>query len=278
MSLIKRSGFTLIELVMVIVLLGIVAGILGPMIVQSVKAFTDTELRTELTSKGQLALERLARTARQAVPNTLRTINSGQGIEFVRSRAGGRYVAKTDIFDFTSVFLVKTQRFKKKRPLTDLYKVDTDLTFAADDLLIIGNTSPSDLTAANSTVVALTGIANTTLGTDGTTDGQIMTFARHNFPNDSLGKHFEIADNVIEVGLNGTTIRWFESTNQMSDYDNAVDYSSTDPILVDTVGSLNFDYSPGTSSTNAILRIALTLTDGGESINLYHEVHIRNTP
>ncbi|NOR51480.1 MAG: prepilin-type N-terminal cleavage/methylation domain-containing protein [Gammaproteobacteria bacterium] len=280
----QNSGFTLVELVMVIILLGIVGGILAPMIAQSAKAFSDTELRTELTSKGRLALERLARTARQAVPNSMRTIDSGQGVEFVRSRAGGRYVTKTDVFDFTTVFLDKDKRFKKNSSLDEgLYKVGTDLKFKTGDLLIIANTSPNDLTAAKPTVVALTGTDDTLFSItdgvdDGTDKGQILAFASHKFPNDSSGKHFAIADNVVEVGLDGTTIRWYESPNQMNDYDNGTDYSNGDPILVDTVSSLNFDYSAGTASTNAILRIALTLTDGDESIDLYQEVHIKNTP
>ena len=67
----------------------------------------------------------------------------------------------------------------------------------------------------------------------------------------------------------------------MGDYDNAVDYTAADPILVDGVTNVTFGYNPGATQASGVLRIDLQLTDttsADESIRLYHEVHIRNTP
>ncbi|MDJ0807172.1 MAG: type II secretion system protein [Gammaproteobacteria bacterium] len=71
------SGFTLLEMVITILLIGIVAGILAPFYQQAGSMFTDTRIRTELTAKGRLALERLSRELREAHPGQIQaTANS----------------------------------------------------------------------------------------------------------------------------------------------------------------------------------------------------------
>ncbi|HEC19502.1 MAG TPA: type II secretion system protein [Gammaproteobacteria bacterium] len=272
----KTKGFTLIELVTVIVLLGIIAGILTPFIAKAMQAYTHSKARAMLVAKGRLALERLAREIHQAVPNSLSVLAGGTGIEFVRSRTGGRYVARFD--DFGSEFSRINRRFRKNANLSALYVVGTGLSLAANDVLVIGNTSPADLQAGN-TSAALTGISATTMGADGTTNGQILSFASQQFSVESPGKHFSIADQTVEVGQTGDVLRWFSSAG-LTDYDGAVDWSSADPALVDGVSTVGFTYSPGTPQSSGVLRVDLQLADAatGQAIRLYREIHVRNTP
>lgn len=276
----KQSGFTLIEMITVIVLLGIIAGILTPFISKAMQAYTHSNARASLVGKGRLALERLAREVRQAVPNSLTVLAGGTGIEFARSRAGGRYVERFD--DFGPEFSRINRRFRKNAMLTQLYAVGTGLTFAANDVLVIGNTAPADLQAGN-TATALMGIAATTAvgpGNDGTTNGQILNFAGQQFTVESPGKHFSIVDRTVEVGLSGgNTLRWF-STAGLADYDGAVDWSSGDPALVDGVTSVTFTYAPGNPQSTGVLRVDLQLNDAttGQIIRLYREIQVRNTP
>ena len=137
----KSTGFTLIEMVTVIVLLGIIAGILTPFIAKAMQAYTHSKARASLVDKGRLAMERLAREVHQAVPNSLSVLAGGDGIEFVRTRAGGRYVERFD--DFGAEFSRINRRFRKNANLSQLYAVGTGLVFAAGDILVIGNTSPT---------------------------------------------------------------------------------------------------------------------------------------
>ncbi len=272
-----QRGFTLTELVMTIVILGILAGVLAPMIVESMSAYDDTKERARLVGMGRLALERIAREVRHAVPNSLSEIGGGVGIEFLRGRTGGRYIEQKD--NYGTAFIQMPRRFIKNANKTELYKIGTDYSFAAGDMLVIGNTSPSDLVVGSpSSIVALTGVASTSLAADGTTAGQVLQFGANRFPYDSPGKHFFIADDVIEVGLSGSSLYWHEGVFSAGLYDQAQDWNAADPVLVNGVSNIQFRYTPGNTASTGLLQIELSLDFGDETIDLYHEVHIRNTP
>jgi MSHA biogenesis protein MshO len=273
----NSAGFTLIELITTIVLVGVIAGVLAPVISMAIRSFSDTEARTDLTAKGRLSLERIARELRHAIPNSISVINDGtteEGIEFITSRAGGRYVDISD--DFGSAFNVPARRFQKNKNKTHLYLIAPGLNFQAYDQLVIVNTSTANLIAGQ-TIIPITAISNTSAAPDGTTDGKIVSFATHLFPNESPGRHAQIADFSHEIGKLGNGLRWHRNTGS-TDYNLAQNWSVSDPMLIDGVDSINFTYIEGSPQSNGILRIELKLSKGKESIELYHEVQIRNTP
>jgi prepilin-type N-terminal cleavage/methylation domain-containing protein len=76
-------GFTLIEMVVTIILIGIIAGMLAPFIKSSVDGFVVTRVRSDLTSKGHLLLERLNREIREADPATIQ-ITGGNKLKFTQ--------------------------------------------------------------------------------------------------------------------------------------------------------------------------------------------------
>lgn len=279
----KRNGFTLIEMIMVIVILGVIAGILTPFIAKAMQAYTHSKARASLVDKGRLAMERLAREVHQAVPNSLTVLSAGTGIEFVRSRAGGRYVERFD--NFGAEFANITLRFRKNANLSNLYILGTGLTITAGELLVIGNTSPADLMGATpDSVVALASVSNTNPAAwpagDGTANGQILNFSTNRqFLNESPGRHFSIADQTVEVGLVGNNLHWFISAG-LGDHDAAVDWSAGDPVLVNGVSNIIFTYAAGTPQSTGVLRVDLQITDAttGQIIRLYREIHVRNTP
>ncbi len=278
LNLNHNRGFNLPEIIMAVVIIGIVGGLMAPVIEQSVGSYFTTRSRGELTAKGRLALEQLARVVRQAVPNSLEVVTSGgnEGIQFLEVRTGGRYVSTND--GFAGAFLVPARRFSKSPTIMlELYILDS-VTLQAGDRLILGNTSAGEL-RAGSTVSSLTGTVATANVPDGTTVGQVLQlgFVGHSFPNDSPGNHFVISNRVHEIGLLGDTLRWHKGSG-MSGYDTNGDWSSSDPILVDGVTSLDFSYEPGNPFASGVLRVDLELADGDETIRLYQEVLIRNTP
>jgi MSHA biogenesis protein MshO len=281
MHLARIKGFTLVEMVLVIVLLGIVAGILAPVITQNVTAYHDTEVRTELVAKGRLALERMARVIRTAVPNSIEVVtdpSGNQGVQFLSTRAAGRVVAIGEDFGSgaSKAFKANSRRFKHGVVRSELYIVNDGIAALANDHIIIGNHTASEL-RSGTTIVALYAIANTVAATDGTTNGLILQFSNHTFPNDTPSRSFQIADSTHEIGFLNNSIRWRRATG-LTDYDTDGDWGSTDPIVVDTVQSVSFAYDPGSTSSSGVVRISLTLNDGNETIDLYQEVRVRLTP
>ncbi|HKK06569.1 MAG TPA: prepilin-type N-terminal cleavage/methylation domain-containing protein [Gammaproteobacteria bacterium] len=90
MARITRSrGVTLLELVVVIVLLGIIAAGSLAFLTRSTQSYVSTAARADLASTGRLALERITRELRNALPNSVRT--NASCIEFMPVIASGNY-------------------------------------------------------------------------------------------------------------------------------------------------------------------------------------------
>lgn len=90
-----ESGFTLIELIAVIVILGIVAIIGTDYVIRSVETYHTTVNRADLINRGRQAIERMTRQVRGALPNSVRVVSSGgtdNCLEFLPIAGGGNYV------------------------------------------------------------------------------------------------------------------------------------------------------------------------------------------
>lgn len=92
-----QVGFTLVELVMVIVLLGVVGVGMSSLISTSVQAYVDVARRDDLTQQGRYAVERMTRELRNALPGSVRISSSGganptQCLEFVPIVAASSYL------------------------------------------------------------------------------------------------------------------------------------------------------------------------------------------
>lgn len=86
MGYLKRNqhGFTLVELVTVIVILGVLATSITSFLRFGTKSYTDAADREALISTARFVIERLNREVRHALPNSIRTIGSdNQCLEFV---------------------------------------------------------------------------------------------------------------------------------------------------------------------------------------------------
>ena len=86
------SGFTLVELVTVLVILGIVSAIGSSFVISTTDSYNQVQERTKLTSRGRLAIEQMARQLRIAVPNSIRVSGTGNCVEFLPVVAGVRYI------------------------------------------------------------------------------------------------------------------------------------------------------------------------------------------
>jgi MSHA biogenesis protein MshO len=90
----KHRGFTLVELIMVIVILGVVGGMVAVFMRGPIDAYFASARRAGLTDAADTAVRRMARDIRKALPNSIRTIGAAPAatcVEFIPTKTGGRY-------------------------------------------------------------------------------------------------------------------------------------------------------------------------------------------
>ena len=92
----RLRGFTLVEMVIVILITGILGGMVAVFIRVPVQGYLDVTARAVLADTADTAARRLTRDVRQALPNSLRVSTDGLYLELLLTRTGGRYLSESD--------------------------------------------------------------------------------------------------------------------------------------------------------------------------------------
>lgn len=262
-------GFTLIEVIMVIVITGIIGGMVAIFIKKPVDAYFDSARRAALTDVADTAVRRMSRDIHKALPNSVRTPNNSC-IEFIPTKTGGRYRAETnstglgDPLDFTAA----------------------DTSF---DWLGQNSALPADQQISTGDVVAVynlgAGINDAYVGDNTATVSSVaagalasetnITISSKLFPLASGSKRFHVIPNnekvVAYVCSGGKLYRTASNTFTSS-------CPTTGAILADNVSACSFIYNGSDLQRNGLVRLTIKFTDNAETVSLYHEVHVNNTP
>ncbi len=87
----RQHGFTLIEMIVVIVITGIIGGMVAMFIRAPVEGYVDSARRAEMTDVADIVVRRISRDLRLALPNSVRVSGDGLFVEFIPTTGGGRY-------------------------------------------------------------------------------------------------------------------------------------------------------------------------------------------
>lgn len=296
----NSTGFSLVELIVVIVITGVIAGTVGVFIVRPIQGYDAQLRRAELVEAAESALRRMQRDIRRALPNSIRIREAVSGTTGnVTCPAAGN----TCVLEL--LFAVDGARYRANPPGGPAARMQFGVVETDFDVIgVLQNFA--QISAANDWLVI---------------NNQVVTGSQYNaYFGDNRGRLSSVATAVSHINLVGTNFaatlasprqRFFivntpvtylcdtsanaQTLTRYSGYAITTNHASVDtdaelmgagaPTTVrarsaDLVSSCQFSYQPGSSSRSGLVTIALTISDPqtNEEARLLHQVHVDNVP
>lgn len=273
MTIVPTRGFTLVEMVIVIVITGILAAIVAVFIPAPVKGYMASAARADLTDVADTALRRMSRDLRLALPNSIRV--NGPYIELLLTSAGGRYLAEEDnptagnILDFVTA---ANLTFDVVGPMPEV---------AESDYIVVYNLGPGMNPAdaynctgpCNRAVVDSIDVNSVTLNSN---PFAVQTPRMH-----SPSRRFQVVTTPLTYAcVGGTLTRYWGYAISAIQPTPPSGVGLQTALLATGVANCAFSYTNLASVRSGLVGLGLTLQDSssGESVSLFHQVHVDNTP
>jgi len=265
-------GFTLVEMIVVIVITGVLGASVAIFLRRPVEAYVDVARRAELSDIADTALRRITRDLRTALPNSIRIATAGNVtyLEYLQTSGGGRYRSMADsggggdMLDFAAA----DSAFDVLGAMP---------TLAAGNSIVVYNLSPTGTTAN-----AYSGDNRGLVDVGASTGTTIALNPGKQFPYASPGKRFQVVEGAVTYSCDPLPT----GTGELRRYWN---YGIADPqptppggtsgLLATNITGCSFTYwTSGTSARTGILALNLQVTQGGETVRLFQQAHVNNVP
>ncbi len=271
------KGFTLLELIMVMVIVSILATMTTDILTLPVKSYLDQQRRGALVDSMEMSVRQMQRDIRQALPNSIR-IPAANTLEFLHTIEGGRYrVSKDidgsgDILDFTGTEAVASN--KSFDVLGSLQSTPAD----GDFVVIYNLDAVSTGTSTDPNAYDGDNLAEID-GTVSTADKIVLKTAKI-FPYASPQQRFFIVDTPVTYRCVDGELRRYDNTTDASYSIGAATATLNYALQAKATSiSCSFSYDSGTASRAAMVTLELNLTDqAGESVSRIHQIHVDNLP
>lgn len=262
-----QRGFTLIEAVMVITITGVVIAVVSVFILPATSAYFASSDRAKLGDHADTALRRMARDLALALPNSVRVAASGRTVELIPVSGGARYATESgDPLQFGTTpadtsFSIVGPALRLSRASQQLAWFNLGAGIADADAYTLANVRSTTNPAGDATTVGLTGAA---------------------LPNALLAPPYRVY--AIESPVSYRCDTAAQTLTRHTGYGfNATQADpptgGTSAVLAKDVSACSFSYTTGAAGARyALASLQITLTRNGESVSLYHAVHVDNLP
>lgn len=289
---IHQTGFTLVELIVVIVITGVLSTVLLQFITVPIESYQAVSRRAQLTDIADTAMQRLSYEIRTALPNSVRVCPTGNCVEFLRVVSGGRYRAAPPGNSLSFNPDDDVELFDYLGPLSDTNKLvigsgSGDCAANRASCVVIYNTGlPGGSAWQLDNMATLTGV-NTGL--------EEISFNKDSFsgvddafPQASPNQRFFLVDTPVSYLCDNSTgslmlrryqdYAVFPSQNSVNTHSKLNGQGASHALLADQLTDCSFAYSAGTPTRNAVLTIRLTVSDRSENVTLLQQVSVVNQP
>lgn len=270
----RRTGATLVEMVMVIAVTGIIVAAVAVFIQRPVEGYVDAARRAELTDIAATVLRRITRDVRTALPNSVRVDPTGRFLEYLQTSGGGRYRAEVDsvgggdILDFTAA----DTSFDVLGPVPALTGAEHIVVYnlTADPLVTTGNAYLGDNRGTNAS-----GAASTVSFTAPPPGGPAAAF-----PFTSPGKRFHVVQHAVTYGCDLGTGRLTRYWNYgFNGAQVAPPAGGSSALIATNVTDCSFVYTTGgATGRTGVVALTLEIKQGEDTVRLFQQAHVTNVP
>ena len=280
----NQQGFTLIESIITIIIIGIVSATVSLIIGNYLENYDATSRRTMMQTAAQLAVERISREVRHALPNSICIYNGAACVPstaqnkfyFLSIKDAGYYQENSGNYPNAAA--------KKPLPVTPLSDNEFDIVSETDkanlnaiegvDWIAVYNINNANIYAGKNARKINT-LTNMVPAAGENIIRVQLAGGPFSFPLHSPQRRFHIINPYSTLFfLQGTNLMWGKSADGFA----TPETPAESHLLLQNVSNLSFSFSAGSLKRSGLLHIDLTVEDDGEKIHLIHEAHVYNVP
>jgi MSHA biogenesis protein MshO len=262
----NEKGFTVIELIVVIVLLGILAMTTTQFIVSSATGFADQSRREGIATASRVAMDRLIRELRNALPNSVRT--NGSCLEYIPVEEATQYFDAPFGSAASSLSMVpfsSTPNITTNQTRAAIYPISTTAVYNTGTPSVISPT----ISSSAASLVSLGAVS--------------LNFnASHQFDAASPQSRLFLIAPPVSWCFVGDRLYRYTGYNRTTNQPTVTSLPNIEPnrglMAYPVVAGTPFRISDATLTRNALVIIEYQAVLESESLLIHQEVQIRNAP